>query len=111
MMFVVVPALMCAIVTTAGSNASTVRVTITCRAVTISAATTIGSSARCGSDAWPPRPRTVARMKSAAAICAPARWLTVPLANLARMWMPNAAFASSPAGRSRSPSSSIARAP
>ena len=36
--------------------------TIVWRARMISAATGIGSSARCGVEAWPPRPRTVIRM-------------------------------------------------
>ena len=49
--FDVVPALMWATVTTAGSNTSMVRVTIVCSACTISQATGIGSSAWCGADA------------------------------------------------------------
>ena len=51
MMFVVVPATTWAIVTTAGSNASTRRVTISWSASTISAATVIGSTAVCGVEA------------------------------------------------------------
>ena len=73
MMFVVVPASMWAIVTTAGSKTSTRRVTMDWRARTISAATGIGSMVSCGADAWPPRPRMVRRMKSAATSIAPGR--------------------------------------
>ena len=62
MMLFVVPAVIWAIVTTAGSNTSTRRVTIACSARTISAATAIGSRAVWGADAWPPRPRTVMRI-------------------------------------------------
>ena len=58
-MLFVVPAVICPTVTTAGSNTSIVRVTIICSAWTISHATGIGSSARCGSLAWPPLPVTV----------------------------------------------------
>jgi hypothetical protein len=71
MMFVVVPASMWAIVTTAGSKTSTRRVTIACSASTISAATGIGSIVSWGAEAWPPRPRIVRRMKSAATSIAP----------------------------------------
>ena len=58
-MLFVVPAVMRPTVTTAGSNTSTERVTISCSACTISQATGIGSSARYGSLAWPPLPVTV----------------------------------------------------
>ena len=77
MMLFVVPAVIWAIVTTAGSNTSIRRVTIACRARTISAATTIGSSEACGAEAWPPRPRTVIRITSVAAISgARPRWIS-----------------------------------
>ena len=56
---VVEPARILATVTTAGSKASTRRVTIAWRAVTISQAIGIGSPAWWGIDAWPPLPRTV----------------------------------------------------
>ena len=59
---------MWATVTTAGSKTSTRRVTIDCSASTISAATGTGSAALCGIEACPPRPRTVIRHWSAAAI-------------------------------------------
>ena len=59
MMLSVVPAVMRAMVTTDGSNTSMVRVTIVCSACTISQATGIGSTARCGSLAWPPLPMIV----------------------------------------------------
>ena len=49
------------------------RVTITCSACTISAATGIGSLARYGVDAWPPLPVTVISSTSADAISAPPR--------------------------------------
>ena len=52
------PASMWAMVSTAGSKAFTRRVTMVCRAVTISAAAGIGSTDRCGAEAWPPRPLT-----------------------------------------------------
>ena len=55
----VVPPSIRAIVTTTGLAASKRRVTIACKAVTISQATGTGSSVSCGMEAWPPRPRTV----------------------------------------------------
>ena len=48
---VVVPAVMCATVTTAGSNTLTRRVTMLCSAITISQATGIGSSVLWGMEA------------------------------------------------------------
>ena len=79
MMLFVVPASTWAIVTTVGSKTSWRRVTIAWRARMISAATGIGSTDLNGSDAWPPRPRTRRRMKSAAARSGPGRNQTVPL--------------------------------
>ena len=55
-------------VRTAGSNASISRVIAVCRARTNAAAEGIGSSDRCGVEAWPPRPRTVASIRSAEAM-------------------------------------------
>jgi hypothetical protein len=52
----VVPASMCATVTTAGSKTFTDRVTIVWRARAISHAAGMGSRARCGAEACPPRP-------------------------------------------------------
>src|SRR3546814_7727449 len=68
MTLVVVPARILATVTTAGSKASTRRVTMACRLLTISQAIGIGSAAWWGMDAWPPRPRTVMRNSSADAM-------------------------------------------
>ena len=77
MMLFVVPAVIWAMVTTAGSKTSTRRVTIDWSASTISAAIAMGSTALCGIDAWPPRPRTVIRMTSVAAISGPGlRWIS-----------------------------------
>src|ERR1700759_2385760 len=69
----VVPAWKLLIVTTTGSNTSNRRVTMVCSAVTISHAAVIGSAARWGWEAWPPRPRTVTRRMSAAASIGPGR--------------------------------------
>jgi hypothetical protein len=44
---------------TTGSNMLNCRVTMTCRAVTISAAAVTGSLAECGAEPWPPAPSTV----------------------------------------------------
>ena len=63
---------------TTGSNTSNRRVTRVCSAVTISQAAVIGSAARCGCDAWPPRPRTVTRMMSAAASIGPGLVVNTP---------------------------------
>ena len=71
MMLLVVPPLIRAIVRTAGSNTSTERVTAAWSASTSSAAVGIGSRARCGRDAWPPRPRTVPLIASAEARSGP----------------------------------------
>src|SRR3546814_3208731 len=68
MTLVGVPARILATVTTAGSKASTRRVTMACRLLTISQAIGIGSAAWWGMDAWPPRPRTVMRNSSADAM-------------------------------------------
>ena len=87
----VVPAVMWPTVTTAGSNTSTVRVTISCRAWTISQATGIGSTARCGSLAWPPLPVTVIVIVSAEAMIEPPRLLIQPDGSDDVMWMANAA--------------------
>ena len=53
------PAWIAVIETTAGSSGSITRETMVCAAVTIAAAATIGSRARCGKAAWPPPPSTV----------------------------------------------------
>ena len=57
-LFVVPPRIFVIVITT-GSNVSMRRVANTWSAVTISAATGIGSFARYGLDAWPPLPCTV----------------------------------------------------
>ena len=101
------PASMCATVTTAGSKTSTRRVTIDCRASTISAATGIGSAAACGSEACPPRPRTTMRHWSAAAIIGPGRTLTLPLSSVAEMCRAKAPLTGAPGTTSSRPSSSM----
>ena len=63
---------------TTGSNTSNFLVTSVCSAVTISQATGIGSAARCGVEACPPRPCTVTVIWSAAASIAPGRVENVP---------------------------------
>ena len=83
--FDVVPALMWATVTTAGSNTSMRRVIIVWMACTISQATGMGSSAWCGADAWPPRPRTTMRSTSDDAMSVPPRRLIVPEGNIDEM--------------------------
>ena len=74
----VVPAWKLPTVITTGSNTSNFLVTSVCSAVTISHATGIGSAARCGIEAWPPRPCTVTVIWSAAASIAPGRVENVP---------------------------------
>ena len=55
----VVPAVIFAMVTTAGSKTLTRRVTVVWIACTMAQATGTGSSASDGLEAWPPRPVTV----------------------------------------------------
>jgi hypothetical protein len=76
MTLLVVPATIFDTVTIDGSNTSIRRVTIVCNACTISHATGIGSSARCGSLAWPPRPVTTMRIVSLEAMQGPGRVAT-----------------------------------
>ncbi len=78
MMLRLVPAWNVPTVSTAGANASTDRDSAVCSASTISQAAGIGSAARCGDAACPPRPCTLTRNASLAAIIAPAREVTVP---------------------------------
>ena len=80
MTLVVVPALMWATVSTAGSNALTRRVTIVCSAPTIAAAAGTGSSASCGAEACPPRPVTVTWRSSDDAMIESGRVWSVPAA-------------------------------
>ena len=79
MMFVVVPAVIFAIVRTTGKFGSRRRVTIDWRASTISAAMGIGSTAMCGLEAWPPAPRTVIWTVPLPANIGPGRTWIVPL--------------------------------
>ena len=90
-MLLVVPAVIRPTVTTEGSNTSIERVIIVCSACTISHATGIGSSARCGSLAWPPRPMTRIIIVSADAMIGPRRLLTQPLGSAEVMCRANAA--------------------
>ena len=78
MMLFVVPALMRPTVTTDGSNTSMLRVTIIWIACTISQAIGIGSRARNGSLACPPRPTTSMMNRSADAMIGPPRELDPP---------------------------------
>ena len=73
-----VPASMRVTVTTAGSKAGRTRVTIACKAVTISQATGTGSVASWGIEACPPRPMTVIWNSSEDAIIVPPRQATRP---------------------------------
>jgi hypothetical protein len=74
----VVPAWKLPVVMTTGSNTSNLLVTMVCSASTISHAAGIGSAARCGMDACPPRPCTVTVIWSAAASIGPGRVENVP---------------------------------
>ena len=85
-----VPASIRVTVTTAGSNAGSTRVTIACRAVTISQATGTGSVASWGIEAWPPRPMTVIWNSSQDAIMVPARQATRPDGMTGVTWMAKA---------------------
>ena len=109
MTLVVVPDSIRPMVTTAGSKTSTLLVTIDCRAKTISHAPGIGSSARYGIDACPPRPRTVIVNSSADASIVPDFVETDPAGWFGVWWMANAR-STSPVASSK-PSSSITRAP
>ena len=86
----VVPAVIRPTVTTAGSNTSMRRVTIVCSAWTISQAIGIGSSARYGSLACPPRPFTVMSIVSLDAITGPPRQLSQPVGSDDVMCIANA---------------------
>ncbi len=112
MMLFVVPAAILPIVTTAGSNTSIERVTMICSACTISHATGIGSSVRCGSLAWPPLPVTVISTLSADAMSDPRRVLSHPDGSADVMWRAKAPVTgdgapSARSGTSSSPSSSM----
>ena len=90
MTLVVVPARILATVTTAGLNASTLRVTMVWNAPTISQAIGMGSTAWCGMDAWPPLPVTVTVKKSAEASSGPGRVPTKPDGADGVWWMAKA---------------------
>jgi hypothetical protein len=76
-------------VITTGSNTSNFLVTRVCRASTISQVAGIGSAARCGMDACPPRPRTVTKIWSAAASMGPGRVENTPQGSRFELtWMP-----------------------
>ena len=85
-----VPASIRVTVTTAGSKAGTTRVTMACRAVTISQATGTGSVASWGIEAWPPRPMTLIWNSSQEASMVPARQATRPDGIMGVMWMAKA---------------------
>ena len=78
----VVPAWKLPTVMTTGSKTSNFLVTIVCRASTISQAAGIGSAARCGCEACPPRPCTVTVIWSAAASIGPGRVENIPHGSL-----------------------------
>ena len=116
MMLFVVPAEMRPTVTTAGSNTSTERVTISCSAWTTSHATGIGSVARCGSLAWPPLPVIVMCSVSAEAMIEPWRQLSQPDGSddvmcRAKAPVTGDGVPSARSGTSSRPSSSMYRAP
>ena len=71
MMFRLVPEWKEPTVITTGSKMSNCRVTIVCRAMTISQATGIGSRPRCGIDPWVPAPITRTSRPAEAAISVP----------------------------------------
>ena len=73
-----VPAAILPTVSTTGSHTLNCRVTAVWNASTISHATGTGSRVRSGADPWPPRPRTVTTISSAAAIRVPGRPNQVP---------------------------------
>ena len=58
-------------VTTHGSSGFTSRLTIVCRSRMIRAASTIGSTVRCGAAPWPPLPFTMMSTVSEAASASP----------------------------------------
>ena len=107
----VVPAWKLPTVITTGSNTSNFLVTSVCNAVTISQATAIGSAARCGVEACPPRPCTVTVIWSAAASMAPPLVENVPHGSRFELTCsPKAATGRSPAASS-TPSEIMCLAP
>lgn len=78
MTFSAVPAWKLPTLSTTGSKTSNRRVTMACRVSTASQAAGTGSSAECGLDPWPPRPRRVTSSVSQAAITGPGRVATSP---------------------------------
>ena len=72
--------------TTAGSSGSTTRETMVCAAVTIAAAATIGSRARCGKAAWPPTPSTVMWNFPVEAIAGPRTTPNAPTGTPGQLW-------------------------
>ena len=73
MMFSLLPACSEPTVTTTESAGATSRATIVCSRSTIAAAITTGSTVAWGVEPWPPRPCTVTRRLSAAAMNTPPR--------------------------------------
>ena len=88
-LFVVPPSIL-AMVSTTGSNALILRVTKLCSASTISHATGIGSTVKCGCDACPPLPTTLMLMTSVAAMKAPAFAVKMPVGTFGVMCIANA---------------------
>ena len=64
--------------TTSASIGLALRLAMVCSAVMMCAVATTGSTARCGSAAWPPWPRTLILISSVAAIIGPGRTAIVP---------------------------------
>ena len=110
-MFSFVPAANLPTVSTTGSSMSTRRVTSVCSAVTISQATGIGSSVRCGADACPPTPTTRTTNSSEAAISGPGRENQVPSGRPEDITCRQYAASAGRPAASRTPSSIIAIAP
>ncbi len=108
MMLCLVPPAMRPTVTTAGVAGSTRRLTMDCRAVTICEAASTGSRQLWGRAACPPRPLTVIRKLSEAAIIGPTLIPIFPVARTESMCRPKTASA---LGFSKAPSRIIPRAP
>ena len=108
MTLLLVPAMLLPTVTTANSPGFVSRATIVCRRKTMEAASTTGSTPRCGMEPCEPLPKTVTRMLSPADMTGPTVVPTVPVSR------PRTCCAKATSGRgirSARPSASIPLAP
>ena len=106
MMFLAVPACIVPMVITAGLLASSSRLAIVCRFITMAEAATMASTAWWGIPPWPPWPLTLMLRLAEAAILPPASTQILPTGIWLSTWTPMMASQSS-----KSPFAIMARAP